>query len=373
MNAECPSRGNRILAWAILALAFCVLLTAVVTAALALRASGLPAEQLAFSAGSLAGIDLYLADARGGDRVRLTERAGDELFPVWAPDGQTLATAGDDRAIQLWDAQSGEPRRTLAGHTEEIDAVAFVPDGQMLVSSAGLKKPTVHVWDLATGQTVRTIGVAERIFGLACSPDGTKLALAGKGTKVDLWDLREGTLIAQFEGHKRSVYCVAFSPDGHMLASAGQDRDIILWNVPSGQVIRTLSGSQDYISCLAFSPDGRTLASGGWDKTIRLWNTETGEVQAEGDFGTTLRSLAFSPKGKTLAAAGDVPALSLWDAATGERIQTSSKHIDRIFAVAFRPDGQTLATGSWDKSVILWDFSESMPAPPPTSQPVAGK
>jgi WD40 repeat protein len=100
---------------------------------------------------------------------------------------------------------------------------------------------------------------------------------------------------------------------------------------------------------------------------------QTGEVQAEGDFGTTLRSLAFSPKGKTLAAAGDVPALSLWDAATGERIQTSSKHIDRIFAVAFRPDGQTLATGSWDKSVILWDFSESMPAPPPTSQPVAGK
>jgi hypothetical protein len=72
----------------------------------------------------------------------------DEVFAAaFHPDGTRLATAGRDRAIWLWDLATGQEVARLQGHTSYVWSLAFSPDGATLVSGSG--DFTVRLWDTA--------------------------------------------------------------------------------------------------------------------------------------------------------------------------------------------------------------------------------
>ena len=71
------------------------------------------------------------------------------------PDGRQVVSGSDDKTLRVWDLASGETVRTLSGHTGAVWAVAVTPDGRQAVS--GSEDNTLRVWDLASGETVRTL------------------------------------------------------------------------------------------------------------------------------------------------------------------------------------------------------------------------
>jgi Caspase domain/WD domain, G-beta repeat len=148
---------------------------------------------------------------------------------AFSPDGRLLATASDDMTARLWDPATGEHRRTLTGHDGPVNGVAFSPDGRLLATTSN--DGTARLWDPATGEHRRTLA-----------------------------------------GHDGDVIGVAFSPDGQLLATTSSDQTARLWDPATGAHWRTLTGHDNAVWGAAFSPDGRLLATTSSDKTARLWD-----------------------------------------------------------------------------------------------------
>ena len=86
-----------------------------------------------------------------------------------------LATASVDATVKLWSVATGEELATLAGHLQDVHAVAFSPDGRTLASIGAQRD--VKLWHLPTRRAVASFAVPGAYEHLAFSPDGARLAV----------------------------------------------------------------------------------------------------------------------------------------------------------------------------------------------------
>lgn len=236
---------------------------------------------LAWSGGPVlasAGIDhkLNFWSVKGGTVIGSATTKQTVRALAMSADGATLASAGEDTAIQLWDTATAKPKSTLSEHKEWILSLAFSPDGQMLAS--GDYAGNVFLWDVA-GKKIRDMTPIPNpkeppaplpVEALTFSPDSKTLVI---GTTIG--DIHmvgtDGKLLRSLKGHTSSVTGLAFHPGGQLLASASRDRTLKLWNPTTAQVLKNLEGHNAWIEGVAFTNRGTELVTVGADQTVRLW------------------------------------------------------------------------------------------------------
>jgi hypothetical protein len=274
---------------------------------------------------------------------------------AWSPDGQLLASAGQDGTVILTRVATGkEALRFRAQGT--VKGLAFAPDGKSLALKG--TGESFSLYDAASGKLLKTLGNALLMYGgphVAFSADGTTVTAVGVGERLT-WQHTRGGASGSKMGSPPAGGYAAVAPDARRTA----------WGYPNGQVQMSDPNGLNFrvfrvgqAHSIAFAPDGRHLASGNADKAVRLWDIGGGrEVRRFEGLGSAAQRLVFSANGKELAALeADARAVRVWDVERGRARRQLTALRARVNDLALSPDGKTLATAGDDGKARLWNVA----------------
>jgi WD40 repeat protein len=292
------------------------------------------------------------ATARFGT-VRLRHR-GAVLAVVFSPDGELLASAGNDGAVRFWDVATAAPAGVLRG---DAGCLAFAPDGKTLAVGSEWGDGSLGLWDVATRKEVRRFGAGTkgRVHAVGFAPDGSILAAGGPANPVRFWDPATGAEKAFLGKDADHVSSLAFTPDGKILAAVCQHK-VRLWDVASRAELPGFGKKSEKLTCLAIASDGSTLATGSEQGRVRLWDLATRkEVRSWPQVADEVAALAFSADGKQLACSRQNQKLPLWDVATGRELRAWPAGLYWTNTVALSPDGRIHAAAGEGPVVQIRD------------------
>jgi cytochrome c len=263
-------------------------------------------------------------------------------------DGDSVLSGSFDTSAIRWSLRSEAAEQVLRFHSDAVNAVAFLKDGQMATAGADAK---IAIWTPGRLQPDRVFeGHAAPIVSLAVSPDGATLASASWDHTVRIWSLKDGAQQV-LEGHAQNVNGVAFTPDGRSLVSVGYDRELRIWPLAGGTANVTSLVSP--LNAVAVAPDGEIVTGGADGKLYfaTLGGRGGGEVQA---IHTPIVGLTISPDATLIAAAG-IGAVAVVDRKTRSIVRTLVDPGPSMWSVAFLPDNATFLTGGADGKIRRWN------------------
>jgi WD40 repeat protein len=285
---------------------------------------------------------------------------------AYSPDGGMLVSGGGDGRMVIHDTRTWE-ERAVSPPTEDrddVDALAFTGDGTAIYTVGHCRLLRHDPVDLAADPGVELQALAPTalescaVRGMQFSPGAELLAgSAYLDDVVGVWDVPTGDLLAVLEPGQEAT-ALSFSPDGRRLAVATADGVVSLWDISTNSVVGpTLSTGADQIEALRFDQTGDILLVGG--SSLEAWHVTTGErLAGAAGLPRVIRCLWYSASGTLMSGYfdGGVGRWSIGDdfgTFTPEAEVTG--HDDVVFEVVGNPDGTQFVTGSNDRMIGIWE------------------
>jgi hypothetical protein len=270
----------------------------------------------------------------------LSKHVAEVTALAYSPDGKMLVSGDAIGVCLVWERTAdgwSEPQaisRKENGrrHSKRITGIAFLDSGRVATSS---NDNTVSVWNVRTGEEQLMIALPDSVIAMDASPDGSRIVTTS----------RAGSPVASV-------------PDARSVRDAGPESLLRIYS-PEGRVLGQTILSDATVSSVRFSPDGRrvlALADKG-----RLWEwTPGGSAVQRATTSAVMWSASYAPDGKhVLTVGGQRAVLWAWPSAgsTPRRLITFGPHAI-ISHLSFSPGGRRLASADAGGTVKVWDLQQ---------------
>ncbi len=268
-------------------------------------------------------------------------------------DGKTVAGEIENGGIKLWDARTGEVKKSVGAEAETGSIAAISTNGNTIVEVS--QDDSVRVWSVPSGEHQIIPARNSKIAAVAVSGDGKVLATAYARAIVitSAGDLKTTRAI---EGVS-DISNLALSNDGSILAAANQSGAIKVWNAEGNLKQNVAAGGE--VTALQFGPRDQYLAVGRKDGSVSVWNIANAQLIFEAKkHSAAVNAISFSSDGTLMASGGDDRTAIIWEVASGKARRSLKGHDLAITSLAFSPDAAELAVGSGNASVVLWQVEK---------------
>jgi len=311
---------------------------------------------------------IALARAAAGPAFRCTKALEGHTDEVHAlarmPDGETALSASWDRTLRVWDLVRGTCLRVLEGHEAAVNDVAVTADGRWAVSAGA--DGNVRVWDPAQGRCLRTLaGPGDAIDAIGLTPDGRYALSSAEDRSLSLWDLGSGRHLTRWEHPGGPATALAFTRDGKRAISADADGSLRVWEVPTGRILKVLSGHARGVEAVAWTSDGDLAVSAGHDRTVRVWHVGRGQcLRVMEGHQDGVSSLDLTADGLRAVTGSWDGTLRVWDVPLGRCLRTLEGHGGAVTATVLSRDGLQAISAGRDGTVRVWELPRTTPAAP---------
>jgi len=220
---------------------------------------------------------------------KLEKTLGQHKGPIfalkWNKSGNYILSAGVDRTTIIWDSQTGLSKQQFGFHSAPALDVDWQTDESFASCSTD---KCIHVCRLGSDKPIKSFqGHTNEVNAIKWDPQGRFLASCSDDMTLKVWCMDKDTWVHDLQAHNKEIYTIKWSCTGPgtsnpnanlVLASASFDSTVRLWDVERGDCLHTLTRHKEPVYSVAFSPDGKFLASGSFDKCVHIWDTTSGKL-----------------------------------------------------------------------------------------------
>jgi F-box/WD-40 domain protein MET30 len=279
-------------------------------------------------------------------------------------DDQILVTGSYDATVKVWDIKTGQELRTLTGHTQGIRCLQF--DDHKLIT--GSLDNSIKVWNWRTGKLIKTLYVHNNgVIGLHMAD---KLLASGSSDNTIVVHDFEKFSRTRLLGHTDWVNAVRIDPPSRTLLSASDDMTVKLWDLDTNECLRTYEGHVGQVQQVLSLPQGFEIDEDDFIPNANNDNDTSDTASLASDSAnlsflqrttsSSSQDMSFFPNDPdrpnppSYMLTGSLDGtIRLWHVPSGRCVHKYFGHVEGIWSLA--ADSLRLVSGAEDKTIKIWD------------------
>jgi WD40 repeat protein len=212
---------------------------------------------------------------------------------AFSPDNMKMVTGGDNDSVYVYDVMNGNVALALGGHTDNVLAVAYSPNGNYIGSADASGK--IKIWNASTGALISTISAHNAAINtVKFSPDNLSIVTGADDHMIHKFNVSNGNMTGMIHDHTNAVNQIDITPNQQYLISVSDDKTIRVFDFASGTELKVINdaarGAQISIS---IAQDNNRFVVGTGNGSVVLWRID--EVLGVKELNSNNIQIAITP------------------------------------------------------------------------------